>query len=160
MRHWENITRFSRVGPCPLAVGVGAMRAAQPGVSVTPTPVVRLGSLTLDATGYAVSVNGKDVFLTVSEFVLLRALAQQPYRVLERATLWTILQAGNGAEPASPAALRAIDRHVARLRKKLRGAGFDGIQTMRHVGYRLIPDVESSSAVPSSGRRTATGPVR
>lgn len=108
----------------------------------TASATIRIGRLTLDTAGYAVSVDRDDVFLTMSEFLLLRVMAQQPFRVLDRSVLWTAIQGQADAPEDQQTAdtLRAVDRHVARLRRKLRAAGFDGIQTMRGVGYRLRPD--------------------
>jgi len=100
---------------------------------------LQAGPLMLDPHGHMVSVDGNDVFLTVSEFGLLEALVRNPYRVLDRASLWASVQRGAPGELPSEAALRAVDRHVARLRKKLRAVGHTRIQTMRHVGYRLVP---------------------
>ena len=100
---------------------------------------ITVGPLTLDLQGYAVTVDGTDVFLTVSVFVLLGALARNPYRVLDRASLWALVQSGHVSGEPESRALRAIDRHVAHLRKKLGAAGYEGIQTMRNVGYRLVP---------------------
>lgn len=100
---------------------------------------LRAGALTLDPRGYAVSVDGNDVFLTVSEFLLLEALIQHPYRVLDRAALWAAMQGSDSTGLPGDGALRAVDRHVARLRKKLAAVGYTRIQTMRQVGYRLVP---------------------
>ncbi|HLZ71928.1 MAG TPA: winged helix-turn-helix domain-containing protein [Dehalococcoidia bacterium] len=125
------------------------MQAARTPTPLTAETMLQVGNLALDAEGYAVSVAGNDVFLTVSEFLLLRELARQPYRVIERAALWAVVQPGEAAAAPDAETLRAVDRHVARLRKKLRAAGFDGIQTMRSVGYRLTP-----AATPASGRTT------
>jgi DNA-binding response OmpR family regulator len=123
---------------------------------------VRIGRLTLDTEGYAVSVDGEDVFLTVSEFLLLHALTQQPFRVLDRRVLWTAIQ-GQAGEPSGPPTaetLRAVDRHVARLRKKLRAAGFDGIQTMRGVGYRLRPEPAAAAGHTRPSRSVVARPLR
>jgi DNA-binding response OmpR family regulator len=34
---------------------------------------------------------------------------------------------------------RAVDLHISRLRRKLSAAGYDGIRTMRFIGYRFVP---------------------
>jgi hypothetical protein len=43
-----------------------------------------------------------------------------------------------GSDDASPSP-RSVDTHIARLRAKLRYAGYDCIKTMRFVGYRFVP---------------------
>jgi two-component system response regulator ChvI len=100
--------------------------------------LLHYGRLTIDREGMAIFVGGRDVRLTFSEFVLLETLAARPYRVTDREAL---LQAIHAAAPAAPAQCdpRLIDRHITRLRKKLRDAGYDCIQTMRFAGYRFTP---------------------
>ncbi|HZQ34898.1 MAG TPA: winged helix-turn-helix domain-containing protein [Dehalococcoidia bacterium] len=131
-------------------------------MTASASTTVRIGRLTLDTDGYAVSVDGDDVFLTVSEFLLLSALARQPFRVLDRAVLWATIQgqAGEAAGPPTAETLRAVDRHVARLRKKLRAAGFDGIQTMRGVGYRLRPEPSAAAVHARPAKPALARPLR
>jgi DNA-binding response OmpR family regulator len=79
---------------------------------------------------YEISLDGRDVSLTRTEFVLVTALAQQPGRVLSRPRLLAALENERGKRP-SP---RAVDVYVAQLRAKL---GADVIRTVHGVGYVL-----------------------
>jgi DNA-binding response OmpR family regulator len=97
------------------------------------------GSLTLDLDGFAVFVDGRNVRLTLSEFILLKTLALQPYRVFDRAALHDAIVEVLPSEARPAPDLRLIDRHIARLRKKLHEAGCDCIETMRFTGYRFVP---------------------
>jgi DNA-binding response OmpR family regulator len=97
------------------------------------------GSLALYPSGYTVSVDGRDVAVTVPEFLLLVTLMRHPYRVLDRETLARALDEKRGRMAPTAASLRAVDLHISRLRKKLRAAGCDPIATMRFVGYRFVP---------------------
>jgi DNA-binding response OmpR family regulator len=86
----------------------------------------------VDRGRYEISLGGRDVSLTRTEFVLVSALAQQPGRVLSRQRLLAALETERGKRP-SP---RAVDVYVAQLRVKL---GTDVIRTVHGVGYVLNP---------------------
>lgn len=98
-----------------------------------PEPIVR-GKLTLDLARHRVSWNGHDVVLTVTEFIILDALAQRPGVVKNRNQLM------DAAYPDDTYVDdRTIDSHIKRLRRKFRDvdAGFDGIETLYGAGYRF-----------------------
>ncbi len=107
---------------------------------------ITCGSVTLDPQGWAAEINGQDVSLTVSEFLLLQELVRNATRYLDRPALARVLQTapgfGNRAEPAS---LRSVDILISRLRRKLQAAGCDAIQTLRQVGYRFMPSPKSAA---------------
>jgi two-component system response regulator ChvI len=94
------------------------------------------GRLRLDLRRYEASWDGAPVVLTVTEFLLLQALARHPGHVKTRAQL---------IEEAYPndayVSDRTIDSHVKRLRKKLAEAdpAFDAIETVYGLGYRYRP---------------------
>ncbi len=97
---------------------------------------LRHRDLHMDLERYRVSVRGREVPLTPSEFRLLRALLERPERVFSRDELLDQLY------PQGQAAVvpRAIDVHMGNLRRKL---GDDRahprlIATVRGVGYRLV----------------------
>lgn len=102
--------------------------------------VITFGPLRLDPNGYSVTVAGRDVALTLTEFLLLEALMESPYQVLTRVRLAVVFQSEALRRSQGPAAsVRAIDTHISRLRAKLHDADYDCIRTMRHVGYRFVP---------------------
>jgi two-component system response regulator RegX3 len=92
--------------------------------------ILRVGSLALDVGRHAVSVDGRNVPLTRSEFKLLTLLARHPERVFSRSELmqhlWDSSYVGDQ---------RAGDAHVVNLRKKI---GRERLVTVRGVGYKLI----------------------
>jgi DNA-binding response OmpR family regulator len=96
--------------------------------------VVRVGDVELDVPRLRVSVSGRRVELTPTEFALLLALARQPGRVLTRGQL---LDAIHGV--ASESFERAIDAHVKNIRRKLepdpRSPRY--VETVFGVGYRF-----------------------
>ncbi len=77
--------------------------------------------------------NGDLVKLTSAELTLLRALARKPGAAISRSVL---------AEQTGAAMERSVDVQVTRLRKKIEDDPRTPIylQTMRGVGYALLPD--------------------
>jgi two-component system phosphate regulon response regulator PhoB len=96
-----------------------------------PREALSNGPITLDRSRHEVTVEGRPVALTATEFRLLWALMAARGRVLNRTQL---IDAALGVNVAVTD--RTIDVHVAALRKKLDAAG-DWIQTIRGVGYAL-----------------------
>jgi two-component system phosphate regulon response regulator PhoB len=117
--------------PQELVLRVGAVlrRLAAPGVASG--GALTAGPLTLDAAQHRVTVNGRDVTLTATEFRLLRTFMERAGRVQSRTQL---LQAVWQAQPDIQT--RTVDMHVQRLRAKLGPAGAY-IDTVRGVGYRF-----------------------
>jgi two-component system, OmpR family, response regulator len=83
-----------------------------------------------DRRRHDIVLDGRDISLTRTEFVLVSALAQQPGRVLTRQRLLAALENERGKRP-SP---RAVDVYIGQLRAKL---GADTIKTVHGVGYVL-----------------------
>jgi two-component system response regulator ChvI len=95
--------------------------------------VVTRGSLTMDPNRHACAWHGKHVRLTVTEFLLLQALAQRPGFVKSRDQLMDAAY-----DDSVYVDDRTIDSHVKRIRKKFREVDgeFDAIETLYGVGYR------------------------
>jgi two-component system phosphate regulon response regulator PhoB len=101
------------------------------GISDQKKSVLSVGGVSIDTEAHQVSCNGESVQLTISEFKLLLALAQNQGRVLTRAKLMDLVQ-GSGVSVVD----RTIDTHIFGLRKKMGSCG-DQIETIRGVGYRM-----------------------
>lgn len=99
-----------------------------------PEPIealVTFNELSVDLSRHKVSVSGKPIELSSTEFRLLTELMQAKGRVLTRDNL---LDRAWGRDCfVIP---RTVDTHVRRLRSKLGAAG-DYIETVRGVGYRF-----------------------
>ena len=93
--------------------------------------VVKSGKIVIDSSRRTVTVSGKPVALTATEFNLLKSLAEKEGRVISREDL---LSLARGDEVAVMD--RTVDVHVAALRKKLGKQG-EMIETVRGVGYRM-----------------------
>ncbi len=91
------------------------------------------GELVLDPERHLCTWKGDAVQLTVTEFLLLRALAQYPGHVKSRDQL---MDAAYGESIYVDD--RTIDSHIKRLRKKFRETDdeFTEIETLYGVGYR------------------------
>lgn len=89
------------------------------------------GDLTVDFLKHEVTVKGKPIQLTLTEFKLLSCLLESVGQVKTREYLLAnIWDHGDGVFS------RTIDTHIQRLRTKLKEAG-RYIETVRGVGYRL-----------------------
>jgi two-component system alkaline phosphatase synthesis response regulator PhoP len=93
--------------------------------------VTRVDNLLIDDERHEVQVEGRLLELTLTEYKLLRFLAQHPGRVFSRSQIL-----GNIQDEHVLVVERAIDVHVAALRRKLEGAA-ELIETVRGVGYRF-----------------------
>jgi len=95
--------------------------------------VVRRGDLVLDSSRHLCTWRGEAVGLTVTEFLLVLALAQRPGYVKSRDQL---INAAYGEHIYVDD--RTIDSHVKRVRKKFReiDGEFEQIETLYGVGYR------------------------
>ncbi len=96
-------------------------------------PMVR-GRLEMDQARHHVRWNGKDVTLTVTEFLILEALANRPGVVRTRSQLMDIAYQDDVYVDD-----RTIDSHIKRLRRKFRqiDSEFSGIDTLYGAGYRF-----------------------
>jgi two-component system response regulator ChvI len=103
------------------------------GVEVEETKLMVRGNLTMDPLRHSVSWKGQDVSLTVTEFLLLQALAQRPGFVKSRDQLMDVAY-----DDQVYVDDRTIDSHIKRLRKKMRTVDndFSAIETLYGIGYR------------------------
>lgn len=93
------------------------------------SPVLSVGSLSVDPARRRVVVDGREVHLTPTEFDLLSALAAEPGTVLTREKL--LLDVWGWADASGT---RTVDSHVKALRAKLGG---HRVRTVHGVGYAL-----------------------
>ena len=91
------------------------------------------GNLVLDPMRHSVTWDGKDVTLTVTEFLILQTLAQHLGHVKSRDQLMDAAYTDDVYVDD-----RTIDSHIKRLRKKFRlvDENFSAIETLYGVGYR------------------------
>jgi len=97
------------------------------------TKIMVRGHLSMDPLRHSVRWKDKDVTLTVTEFLLLQALAQRPGFVKSRDQLMDVAY-----DDQVYVDDRTIDSHIKRLRKKMRMVDdeFSAIETLYGIGYR------------------------
>jgi two-component system response regulator ChvI len=95
--------------------------------------ILKRGDLELDPARHFCTWKGKEVNLTVTEFLLLQALARRPGHVKNRDQLIDEAYGENIYVDD-----RTIDSHIKRLRRKFRDVDpdFAEVETLYGVGYR------------------------
>ena len=93
--------------------------------------ILRVGELSLDLRTRRALVDGQSVELTAREFLLAEVFCRHPDQVLSREQLLSQVW-GFDFDPGS----NVVDVYIRYLRRKL---GADRIQTVRGMGYRLLP---------------------
>lgn len=95
--------------------------------------LVEVDDLTLDLDRYSVTWRDKPVQLTVTEFLMLLAMARRPGHVKTREQLMR-----EGYPYDVYVSERTIDSHIKRIRRKFTDVDtdFDGIETVHGLGYR------------------------
>jgi two-component system, OmpR family, response regulator len=100
--------------------------------STTTDVVLTNGPLSLDAQNHSVTFYEEKVELSPTEFRLLQVLLESNGRVLSKAHLldevWGITFESEST---------VVDTYISYLRKKLHRDGFEGIRTVRGVGFQL-----------------------
>ena len=110
------------------------LRRHEPGeIEQDKKDVLRRGDLILDSSRHLCTLKDKQVNLTVTEFLLVEALARRPGHVKNRDQL---IDAAYGEHIYVDD--RTIDSHVKRLRRKFKNEDeeFAEIETLYGVGYR------------------------
>jgi two-component system OmpR family response regulator len=91
--------------------------------------VLRAGPIEVDVTARTVRADGSEVDLTAREYALLETLIRRPGRIVSQETLQQLLYGFDGDIESN-----TIKVHVSSLRRKL---GYDAIETVRGMGYRI-----------------------
>ncbi len=113
------------------------LRRSQPREASTPqedAKIIERGKLKLDPERHTCIWDSKQVTLTVTEFLILQALAARPGVVKSRDALMDAAY-----DDQVYVDDRTIDSHIKRLRKKFKlvDNNFDVIETLYGVGYRF-----------------------
>ena len=101
---------------------------------------MQVGGIVIEVDRHQVTVNGKPIELTATEFKLLHLLMERRGRVQTREHL--LINVWNYETEIET---RTVDTHVRRLREKL-GSEADWIETIRGVGYRMAERRAQESA--------------
>jgi DNA-binding response OmpR family regulator len=104
--------------------------------SVATGSLVQAGDISVDLASHRISVAGREVRLTPSEFKVLALLVREPNRVFSR---WQIME--HLWEATYVGTARAADVHISNLRRKIeeQPSRPSRIVTVREAGYKLVP---------------------
>jgi two-component system OmpR family response regulator len=101
--------------------------------------ILTCGPISLNEQTYEVILDGEQVELSKTEFRLLQHLLANKGRVLTKANIlsevWEIdFEADSGV----------VDTYISYLRKKFHSENFEGIKTVRGVGFQIVEPKEKS----------------
>lgn len=94
---------------------------------------IRSGDILVDSVAGSASRNGFDLQLTSTEWKLLTYLAQQRGRTVSKVQILTQVWGYESYDP------NLVEVHISALRKKLEVRGPRVIDTVRGIGYVLVP---------------------
>ena len=126
---------LARIGAILRRAGAPGTAENESGEAVADGPVLVRGRLAMDPSRHRVTWEDRPVSLTVTEFLILEALAQRPGVIKSRNQLM---------DSAYPDDVfvddRTVDSHIKRLRRKFRAVDpqFAAIETLYGAGYSFI----------------------
>jgi two-component system OmpR family response regulator len=122
--------------PFSFVVLVARLRALQRRSGTSRLPVLEVGDLTLDPATHACARDGAAVGLTAREFDVLEALMRRSDEVMSKSELLDVVW-GHDFDGDH----NVVEVYVGYLRRKIDAPfGRRSLQTVRGVGYRLVPD--------------------
>ena len=93
------------------------------------------GPVVLNEDRHSVTLHGKPIDLSPTEFKLLYELMIKQGKVVTKATLLDVVWGMAFAANAT-----VVDTYISYLRKKLHTDNFEGIRTVRGIGFQIIAD--------------------
>ena len=102
---------------------------------VAEVKVLTCGPISMDFSKYSVKFNEQPVDLSPTEFKLLEQLILNRGNVVTKETLLSEVW-----EIDFKSSSTVVDTYISYLRKKLHIDGFDGIKTVRGIGFQIVAD--------------------
>ena len=102
---------------------------------VAEVKVLTCGPISMDFSKYSVKFNDQTVDLSPTEFKLLEQLILNRGNVVTKETLLSEVW-----EIDFKSSSTVVDTYISYLRKKLHIDGFDGIKTVRGIGFQIVAD--------------------
>lgn len=102
---------------------------------VAEVKVLTCGPISMDISKYSVKFNDQPVDLSPTEFKLLEQLILNRGNVVTKETLLSEVW-----EIDFKSSSTVVDTYISYLRKKLHIDGFDGIKTVRGIGFQIVAD--------------------
>lgn len=120
------------VKPFGMMEMVARIKAVMRRTSPKTDQVLTCGNIVLDETRHIVTVDGKQVVLTLKEYELLKLLMENAGQVFTRDILLSRIWGQDYLGET-----RTVDVHIGTLRTKLAKGG-EKIETVRGVGYKMV----------------------
>ena len=105
------------------------------GSEASEVKVLTCGSISMDLSKYQVKFKEELVELSPTEFKLLEQLILNRGNVISKETLLSEVW-----EIDFKSSSTVVDTYISYLRKKLSVFGFEGIKTVRGIGFQIVPD--------------------
>lgn len=102
---------------------------------VAEVKVLNCGPISMDFSKYSVKFNDQLIDLSPTEFKLLEQLILNRGNVVTKETLLSEVW-----EIDFKSSSTVVDTYISYLRKKLHIDGFDGIKTVRGIGFQIVAD--------------------
>ena len=102
---------------------------------VAEVKVLNCGPISMDFSKYSVKFNDQPIDLSPTEFKLLEQLILNRGNVVTKETLLSEVW-----EIDFKSSSTVVDTYISYLRKKLHIDGFDGIKTVRGIGFQIVAD--------------------
>ena len=102
---------------------------------VAEVKVLTCGQISMDFSKYSVKFNDLPIELSPTEFKLLEQLILNRGNVVTKETLLSEVW-----EIDFKSSSTVVDTYISYLRKKLHIDGFDGIKTVRGIGFQIVAD--------------------
>jgi len=96
---------------------------------------ILVGPLVLDIDQHQVTFNGDAVELSPTEFLLLQTLMERTGKVVSKRSLLDLVW-----NLPFDTSTNVVDTYISYLRKKLHRDGYEGIMTVRGIGFKLTGD--------------------
>lgn len=102
---------------------------------VVEVKVLTCGPISMDFSKYSVKLNDQAIDLSPTEFKLLEQLILNRGNVVTKETLLSEVW-----EIDFKSSSTVVDTYISYLRKKLHTDGFNGIKTVRGIGFQIVAD--------------------
>jgi two-component system OmpR family response regulator len=116
-----------------LTLRVAAILRRTRASKLTEPDVLAVGPVELDADAHSVKVGGKAIDLSPTEFKLLHELMKRPGKVVTKNQLLDVVWGMGYANNSS-----VVDTYISYLRKKIHIDGFEGVKTVRGIGFQIV----------------------
>ena len=98
----------------------------------SPQVIYQVGPISLNESAHLVTFNDQEIELSPTEFNLLSVLIQNKNKVMSKERLLDLVWGLDFATSTN-----VVDTYISYLRKKLHQEGFEGIKTVRGVGFKV-----------------------